>query len=236
VSSGRRLAARNLANEASARSRSGNEVADFDAQTSATARNVVPGRRTSRQIEYRGGICVLEGFFGPQPQPLGAEKARYARPGRGLSQNRAARGLLVFRWQAANVGRRIPGSLRARLGSAVCAWVALACVAACGGRYDEPGSQGSGSEDPSPSASGSSSSSSSFSKPLPTHPLGDCMPGFDRASNPSRSCQWVTAMGQCFDSFDAACACLCPTTGNSVCSAALSPSPTGATTVYCDKS
>ena len=111
----------------------------------------------------------------------------------------------------------------------------LVSAAACGGRYEDPSSQKPGPADPAPSTSGSSSSQAGSPDSLPTHPLGVCVPGFDRSKDPSRPCQWVTEKGECFGSFDAACACLCPTSGKSLCSGSFSPNVSGATTVYCDK-
>jgi hypothetical protein len=126
---------------------------------------------------------------------------------------------------------------RVRALRGACAWLALAvCSTACGGKYEEPdGGQTSTTGDPAPASTDSSSSSSNPPGSLPTHPLGTCVTGFDRSSNPNRACPWVTQKGECFSSFDAACNCLCPTNGMSVCSGGFSPGSNGATTVYCDK-
>ncbi|HTA89963.1 MAG TPA: hypothetical protein VK745_10320 [Polyangiaceae bacterium] len=108
-------------------------------------------------------------------------------------------------------------------------------IAACGGKYD-PGNQKSGTGDPGSNTGGSSSGTSTGTSTgsLPMHTLGDCVPGFDRSSNPSRPCAWVTEKGECFDTDDAACACICPTSGASICSSSLSPNQNGAIMVYCD--
>ncbi|HWZ93554.1 MAG TPA: hypothetical protein VNW92_32060 [Polyangiaceae bacterium] len=114
--------------------------------------------------------------------------------------------------------------------------LAAAWLAACGGRVEEPGEGGG------PAASGGAAGTGTAgtgnapgsTMKLPTHPLGQCVPGFDRSSNPNRSCPWVSQAGQCFDSVDAACACICPTTGNSVCSSNFASGPGATTTVYCD--
>jgi hypothetical protein len=112
-------------------------------------------------------------------------------------------------------------------------------VVGCGGRVVEepPGTEKPETTDPAPSSTGAAGTGSSPGSPtkLPSHPLGDCVPGFDHGSNPSRACPWVTQNGQCFNSEDAACACICPTSGGSLCSSNFSPGPGGTTTVYCDK-
>ncbi len=111
---------------------------------------------------------------------------------------------------------------------------------ACGGRVVEPSSQDPDTGEPSGTAgttvgnAGATSKGSSGGS-LPTHPLAECAPGFDRASNPARACQWLlTKSNQCFDTFDAACACACPTSGNSVCSSSIPGGPNSATPVFCD--
>ena len=115
----------------------------------------------------------------------------------------------------------------------------LALLGACGGKYevsstgDADAGQSATSRDGSSGASGTGKTNKKGS--LPTHTLGACSPGFNRSENPARPCDWVTDQGQCFDSFDAACACICPSTGNSLCSGSFSPDPSGATTVHCDK-
>ncbi|HEY4105337.1 MAG TPA: hypothetical protein VGM44_15675 [Polyangiaceae bacterium] len=108
--------------------------------------------------------------------------------------------------------------------------LAVGSILGCGGRVEEPGTE----KQPVDGGSATASSGSSGSGSLPAHPLGQCVHGFERASEPTRSCEWITQAGECFDSFDAACACICPSSGHSVCSAAFSPGPNGATTVYCD--
>jgi hypothetical protein len=129
----------------------------------------------------------------------------------------------------------VAGRLKA-MARGACALLGLAAWStACGGKYEDPNSHGP--DEPTTSSAGSSSSSSSntgSSSSLPTHPLGVCVPGFDRSSNPSRPCEWISQKGECFDSFDAACACVCPTSGNSVCSGGFSNGANSATTVYCD--
>jgi hypothetical protein len=104
-----------------------------------------------------------------------------------------------------------------------------ASVAACGGRYD----------DPSTSSTGTGSSTSSESSPasqttLPMHALGQCVPGFDRNSDAARPCPWVSQKDECFQTMDAACACICPRSGASICSSVATPGQSAFETVYCD--
>jgi hypothetical protein len=116
-----------------------------------------------------------------------------------------------------------------------------AVLGGCGGKYELPDRQSTEGGDPAPTGTGSAGSSAggagaSGSKgSLPMHQLGMCVPGFEQTSDPSRPCPWITEHGECFDSFDAACACVCPRSGSSLCSGAFSPNARGMTTVYCDK-
>ena len=116
-------------------------------------------------------------------------------------------------------------------------FLALAALSACGGRVvEQPGSGGSAPSDPStedPAPSASAGRSSSPSSSLPTHDLGDCTPGFSRADNPNRPCHWLTKLGSCFDEKLAACACICPLNGDSVCFSGFDDGPSSATLVQC---
>ena len=116
-------------------------------------------------------------------------------------------------------------------------FLTLATLAACGGRaVEEPSSGGSGPNAPvtsDPKPSGGAGRSSSASSPLPTHDLGDCTPGFSRIDNPSRPCNWLTKNGSCFDEKEAACSCICPTDGSSVCFSGFDDGPGSATLVQC---
>jgi hypothetical protein len=115
----------------------------------------------------------------------------------------------------------------------------IATLAACGGRaVDEPSSGNSGpsapaSSDPARAPSGGAGRAGSPSSPLPTHDLGDCTPGFSRVDNPNRPCNWLVKGGSCFDEKEAACACICPTSGNSVCFSGFDDGPGSATLVQC---
>jgi hypothetical protein len=91
----------------------------------------------------------------------------------------------------------------------------LVGLSACGGRVEDPKPDGSGAGAAAPASSSGEGSGSSA--PLPSHPLGDCKPGFNRASNPGRSCNWLTDAGLCFDTNNDACACICPPDKDSVC-------------------
>jgi hypothetical protein len=66
------------------------------------------------------------------------------------------------------------------------------------------------------------------------HDLGQCVPGFDRSSDASRPCPWISQKDECFQTMDAACACICPRSGASVCSSVESPGEPDVRTVYCD--
>ncbi|HEX3773545.1 MAG TPA: hypothetical protein VHV51_03720 [Polyangiaceae bacterium] len=71
---------------------------------------------------------------------------------------------------------------------------AIVGLLGCGGRYEEPGTQKQPTGDPSSmsdssgNTSASTSSGSGASGSLPTHPLGQCVPGFEHASDPGRAC------------------------------------------------
>ena len=141
-------------------------------------------------------------------------------------------------------------AVRARFGSGAIQvdwwWVSaarlsliFALLAGCGGKYELPDRQNTEGGDPAPSTGGSAGSSAGGTSgnkgSLPMHELGMCVPGFAHTSDPARSCPWITEHGECFDSFDAACACICPRSGSSLCSGAFAPNASGMTTVYCDK-
>jgi hypothetical protein len=116
-------------------------------------------------------------------------------------------------------------------------WVAVAGLVACGGRYEDPGSDGSGTTAPSQSSTdadgGKNSDSSGTTVTLPKQDLGVCVPGFYRPAEPSRSCNWLTEAGVCFDTKDAACDCICPTTRDSECFSSFDGGPGSATPVFC---
>jgi hypothetical protein len=116
-------------------------------------------------------------------------------------------------------------------------WVAVAVLVACGGRYEEPGSGGSGTSTPSGSGAdsdgGKKSDSSGTTVTLPQQDLGVCVPGFERAADPGRSCNWLTEAGVCFDTKDAACNCICPSTQDSLCFSNFDDGPGSATLVHC---
>ena len=116
--------------------------------------------------------------------------------------------------------------------------VALTGLVACGGRYEDPGSGGSsGTGVPASSGAASDdnngSDSSGSTVALPKHDLGKCTPGFERATNPSRSCNWLTEAGVCFDTKDAACSCICPSNADSLCFSGFDNGPGSATLVHC---
>ncbi|HET7545948.1 MAG TPA: hypothetical protein VFK05_39035 [Polyangiaceae bacterium] len=106
---------------------------------------------------------------------------------------------------------------------------------ACGGRalVDNPGSAGTGTTAPA-ATSTAKGKPGNPSDPLPGKDLGECTPGFDRAQNPEQPCRWITESGMCFDKSDAACACICPTQGQSVCAHGFDRGPDGAVLVVCD--
>jgi hypothetical protein len=114
--------------------------------------------------------------------------------------------------------------------------VLIVALGACGGRVIEqpsPGSAGSDPTDGNASGAGSPSEpSSSGNGSLPKHELGDCKPGFSPSQQPSRACSWVIENGQCFDTQDEACACICGSENN-VCWSAF-PKPGVPTIAHCD--
>jgi hypothetical protein len=116
-------------------------------------------------------------------------------------------------------------------------FLALATFFACGGRaVEQPGTGGAAPTEPSTDDSASAAAAGRSSAPsssLPTQDLGDCTPGFSRAENPSRPCNWLSKAGSCFDKKEAACACICPTTGDSVCFSGFDGGPGSATLVQC---
>jgi hypothetical protein len=115
-------------------------------------------------------------------------------------------------------------------------WVGVTGLVACGGRYEEPGSGTSAPAGSSTSSDGSqkSDSSSGTTVTLPQQDLGVCTPGFERAADPARSCNWLTEAGVCFDTKDDACACICPRAGDSLCWSNFDNGPGSATLVHCE--
>jgi hypothetical protein len=114
-------------------------------------------------------------------------------------------------------------------------FLAVTGVAACGGRYEDPGpgpGAPAGSSTSAPSG-GKSGPASGSTVTLPSHDLGVCTPGFERATNPQRTCNWLSESGQCFDTKDAACACICPGNKDSVCWSSFDDGPGSATLVQC---
>ncbi len=111
---------------------------------------------------------------------------------------------------------------------------------ACGGRVipDEgqaPASGGSAPSKPAPTTTAkvSTGKPGSSDPPLPSKELGECVPGFDRAQNPELPCRWLTESGMCFDDSDAACACICPTDRDSICSHGFDDGPNSARLIRC---
>ncbi len=116
-------------------------------------------------------------------------------------------------------------------------WLGLSmlglALAACGGRaIEQPGTGGSAPSAPAPSAVSASQASSS--DPLPSHDLEPCVPGFDRAQNPTLPCYGLTESGMCFDDTESACACICPTDRVSVCSHGFDDGAAAARPIYCE--
>jgi hypothetical protein len=111
----------------------------------------------------------------------------------------------------------------------------LSAFVACGGRVEDPtpGGSGGGETAPASSVTKDAGGSSGPSDPFPSHELGSCKPGFDRASNPGRKCNWLTDSGKCFDTNDEACACICPPVQDSVCYGPFYNGEGSATPVYC---
>jgi len=121
----------------------------------------------------------------------------------------------------------------------LCLGLMLVALGACGGRaIEEPNPESAGSTsspvgDPAPSAGASSNPSDhSGSGSLPKHDLGECKPGFVQAQYPARACPWLIENGQCFETQDAACACICNSASN-VCWSGF-PTPGVPTLLHCD--
>ena len=123
--------------------------------------------------------------------------------------------------------RRAPGMKQV----VVCAL--LSGLLACGGRVEDPKSGGAGGGDSAP-VSSSAGGAKSPPDTLPSHALGDCKPGFERASNPTRACNWLTDGGLCFDTNDDACSCICPPDKDSVCYSPFYNGTGSATPVNCE--
>ena len=119
-----------------------------------------------------------------------------------------------------------------RWGFLILGWAGLF---SCGGRAiddSDPDASESSSSAPSGPAKGNAGKSSS-SDSLPSHKLGACKPGFDRAQNPTRPCHWLTDSGACFDSTESACACICPSDRDSVCAHGFDDGLNSQTPIYC---
>jgi hypothetical protein len=63
--------------------------------------------------------------------------------------------------------------------------------------------------------------------------LGPCTKGFERFANLDKKCNWL-GEGLCYDTKEAACACICPPVTNSVCISGFYDGEGSATPVYCD--
>jgi hypothetical protein len=100
---------------------------------------------------------------------------------------------------------------------------------ACGGQAER--TVGEESEDEGPgTASGSSGGKASPSDDLE---LGPCVKGFDRFERLDQPCNWL-AENLCYDSKEAACSCICPRPGPSLCLSGFYGGEGSATAVYCD--
>jgi hypothetical protein len=114
--------------------------------------------------------------------------------------------------------------------------VGFVASVACGGRaIEEPDSGEPEPSQPAPPGSAPTSpvKGNSSSRPLPSQALGECQPGFDRLQNPTRPCRWLTESGVCFEDTESACACICPSKGESVCAHGFDQGPNSATLIYC---
>lgn len=116
-----------------------------------------------------------------------------------------------------------------------CSIVSLCAVFACGARsgipYDDPtgGARADDVEPPAQPAPGPPPTPRD--RPLfESKPLSSCEPGVP--ANQADVCSWV-ADGLCYDTQDAACACVCPRSGNVWCQAGLFENHFGALEVDC---
>ena len=107
-------------------------------------------------------------------------------------------------------------------------------VAACGGRAETTGPEGSGTPAPPARSDDDESPAKGSGSSLPSHDLGACKPGFARAQNPGRACLWIDAQGACFDTLNAACACICPADHDSVCWSSFPDGNGTPTRVHCN--
>jgi len=104
---------------------------------------------------------------------------------------------------------------------------------ACGGRVEVDGPAEPAQAGAAAASSAGAGQMSGASPSLPGHDLDVCVPGFAHADFPERPCGWLILPGICFDTKNAACACVCPTDRNSTCYSAF-PEPGVPTLVRCE--
>jgi hypothetical protein len=112
---------------------------------------------------------------------------------------------------------------------------------ACGGQTEtgdgdgdnEGGTAGaSGGSGGGASGSGASGRGGSGSSGGPTTPLGECKMGTRVPTDPEQPCAWV-GNNLCYDTKEAACACICPRDRKSTCISSLPGGPTDRVLVDC---
>jgi hypothetical protein len=83
----------------------------------------------------------------------------------------------------------------------------------CGGIVEEAPEDGTPTSSHLPGSGGQATASEGSPDTKEKKRLGDCHPGVDR--NKAQECPWI-ADGICYPSWDAACNCVCPTSGSKV--------------------
>lgn len=109
--------------------------------------------------------------------------------------------------------------------------VLLVFAAACGGRTEtEPTAEAGAAGRPAGDAGGGGGSNT-FGN---ADDLPECVPGFAPGTPGRGTCDWL-AGGLCYSSRTAACACVCPKTGRTLCTSGFPNGPDGRTRVTCTK-
>jgi hypothetical protein len=107
-------------------------------------------------------------------------------------------------------------------------WLAAACALGCGGQTEED-SRGSIT-----TLAGDGGSSPSSEAGFTVVPLGTCAaPGFLQTEAYGRPCNWLGTDDRCYDTREAACACLCPRDVTSQCVSGFYEGENSATGIGC---
>lgn len=107
-------------------------------------------------------------------------------------------------------------------------WALCWLLLGCGGQAERSIDDGAGS------ASGDGASSKGETDPSGGGtPLGMCVLGFQRFENLDKKCNWL-ADERCYETKEAACACVCPRTDGTLCLSGFYDGDGSATQVSCD--